>query len=321
MQKSDSEQRIEDFKAPEEVKTRSRLSTAFRSLRSKKKVSQRLEREVSSGTEDARTPQIKRKSRFSLSGIRPKTKVHPKEEKAKGDYLTATSDTTPSKLSPTKKSLKKKLKTKKFIVTEDPSDIPPANQAPPKPDRSYTGAVRKVATTVNTSELMKREDRGSRFPRPSSATEEDQSASASSSPPKHSFQPIEPQPSQSKESQLEVEPGGNNIQNPNLSGFIGDSSEKELEEIRTGVPVPTLVFDLEKEDVLGGADIDGMPSYGDLMMDPVEPVSRVILSDLRGLNGFTTQRKCNLEVGEISPNLLGLIKFKRVCFSTLQSQN
>lgn len=282
MQKSDSELRTEDSKAPEQVKTRSRLSTAFRSLRSKKKVVQRPEREISSGTEDARTPQIKRKSRFSL-GIKSKTKVHPKED----NYLTATSDTTPSKLSPTKKSIKKKLKTKKLVVTEDPSDIPPANQAPPKPDRSYTGAIRKITTTVNTSELMKREDRGSRFPRPSSATEEDQSASASSSPPKHSFQPIEPQPSQSKDSQSEVEPSGNNIQNPNLSGSIASpklGGEQDSEENRKKVPVPTLVFDLEKEDL-----IDEMPSYGDLMMDPVEPVSCLILS-VR-FSGLTNQRK------------------------------
>lgn len=258
MQKSDSELRIEDSKAPEQVKTRSRLSTAFRSLRSKKK---RPEREVSSGTEDARTPQIKRKSRFSLSGIKTKTKVHPKED----NYLTATSDTTPIKLSPTKK---KKLKTKKLVVTEDPSDIPPANQAPPKPDRSYTGAIRKITTSVNTSELMKREDRGSRFPRPSSATEEDQSASASSSPPKHSFQPIEPQPL--------LEPSGNNIQNPNLSGSIASPKLEDSEENRKIVPVPTLVFDLEKEDLL--AEIEEMPSYGDLLMDPVEPVSCLILS-------------------------------------------
>lgn len=269
MQKSDSEQRIKDSKAPEEVKTRSRLSTAFRSLRSKKtkKVSQRPDREASSGTEDAPTPQIKRKSRFSLSGIKPKIKVHPKEEPGKDDYLTAnTSDTTPSKLklSPTKKSLKKKLRTKKLVVTVDPSDIPPAIQAPPKPDRSYTGAITKITTTVNTGELMKREDRGSRFPRPSSATEEDQSVSASSTPPKNSFQPIEPKPPQIEE------PGGNNIQNPNLSGSIGSP-----EENRKRVPVPALVFDLEKEDFIA-AEIEEMPSYGDLMMDPVEPVSCVI---------------------------------------------
>lgn len=269
MQKSDSELRTEETKAPD-VKTRSRLSSAFRSLRSKKKVP-RPEREVSSGTEDPKTPQIKRKSRFSLSGIKPKSKVHPDFSiKVKNDdYLTATSDTTPShKLSP-KKSLKKKLKTKKLVVTEDPSDIPPVNQAPPKPDRSYTGAVRKVTTTtttVDTSQLMKREDRGSRFPRPSSVTEEDQSASASSSPPKHSFQPIEPQ----------LSLAGNNIRNPNLSGAIGSDPEDNRKKI-----IPTLVFDLEKEDdggSFGVADIDEMPSYGDLVMDPVEPVSDHVIS-------------------------------------------